>query len=100
MFFLHIVLSGVHKSFNGMPPTSRAVIDGRIMGYFIWRRDWFLMLIDLALPNLLHHEAVPQVRFIWKATMVLEGRTRCRSAFSERPLQRGNKLAAVDVLLL
>ena len=47
-----------------------------------------------------YHEAVPQVRFIGKATMVLEGRTRCRSAFSERPLQRGNKLAAVDVLLL
>jgi hypothetical protein len=51
MFFLHIVLSGVHKSFNGMPPTSRAVIDDRIMGYFIWRRDWFLMLIDLHCPT-------------------------------------------------
>jgi len=47
-----------------------------------------------------YHEAVPQVRFIWKATMVLEGRTRYRSAFSERPPQRGNKLEAVDVLLL
>ena len=51
MFFLHIVLSGMHKSLNGMPPPSRTVIDGRVMGYFIWRGDWFLMLIDLHCPT-------------------------------------------------
>jgi hypothetical protein len=51
MFFLHIVLGGVHKGFDSMPPPSRTVINGRFMGHFIRRGDRFPVLIDLYCPT-------------------------------------------------
>ena len=37
MFFLHITLSGVHQSFNGMSPSGRTKINSCFMGYLMRR---------------------------------------------------------------
>jgi hypothetical protein len=51
MFFLYIFLSGMHERVNGMRPPSRTAINGRFMGYLIWRGNRLSMPIDLDSPT-------------------------------------------------